>query len=225
MSIIKPWSNFNRSACPKSLRWRNNYRALRRRPGLRELSAQDFWVQEKKDFERLPKCRKYLAERRRRPATAAMRAHMATLGALPDGGVASAEVAAEVNAEAVQVSRNAPPGALAERVLGARSAAVAKRARELALSAFDEYMADRIDAAEFDRRKAEARAKATAEHAPLTELERASAEYTQAVSARTKAEAALLTSEAAEDAAEAKLEAVLRGLERGQPGASGVKTE
>ena len=207
MSIIKPWSNFNRSACPKSLRWRNNYRALRRRPGLRELSAQDFWVQEKKDFERLPKCRKYLAERRRRPAPAAMRAHMATLGALPDGGVASAEVAAEVNAEAVQVSRNAPPGALAERVLGARSAAVAKRARELALSAFDEYMADRIDAAEFDRRKAEARAKATAEHAPLTELERASAAYTQAVSARTKAEAALSTSEAAEDAAEAELEA------------------
>ena len=137
-----------------------------------------------------------------------MRAHMATLGALPDGGVASAEVAAEVNAEAVQVSRNAPPGALAERVLGARSAAVAKRrARELALSAFDEYMADRIDAAEFDRRKVEARAKATAEHAPPTELERASAEYIEAVSARTKAEAALSTSEAAEDAAEAELEA------------------
>ena len=52
--------------------------------------------------------------------------------------------------------------------------------------------------------------KATAEHAPLTELERASAAYTQAVSACTKAEAALSTSEAAEDAAEAKLEAVLR---------------
>ena len=200
-------ANFNRSACPKSLRWCNNYRAVRRRPGLRPLSAEDFWIQEAVDFERLPKCRKYLAERRRRPAPAAMRAHMATLGALPDGGVASAEVAAEVNAEAVQVSRNAPPGALAERVLGARSAAVAKRARELALSAFDEYMADRIDAAEFDRRKAEARAKATAEHAPLTELERASAEYIEAVSARTKAEAALSTSEAAEDAAEAELEA------------------
>ena len=55
---------------------------------------------------------------------------------------------------------------------------------------------------------AAAREKATAEHAPLTELERASAEYTEAVSARTKAEAA-------EDAAEAKLEAVLRGLEGG----------
>ena len=105
------------------------------------------------------------------------------------------------------------------------TAAVDKRARELALSAFDEYMAGRIDAAEFDRRKAEARAKATAEHAPLTQLERASAEYMEAVSARTKAEAALSTSEAAEDAAEAKLEAVLRGLERGQPGSSGVKAE
>jgi hypothetical protein len=56
------------------------------------------------------------------------------------------------------------------------TAAVDKRARELALSAFDEYMAGRIDAAEFDRQKAEARAKATAEHAPLTaELEPSSA--------------------------------------------------
>jgi hypothetical protein len=36
---------------------------------------------------------------------------------------------------------------------------------------------------------------------------------------------ALSTSEAAEDAAEAKLEAVLRGLERGQPGSSVAKVE
>ena len=268
-------ANFNRSACPKSFWWRSNYRAARRRPGLRPLSEHDFWVRAEHDFERMPKCRKYLAERRRRPALAVTRAHLDTLVALADGGVASAEMAAEVNAEAVQVSRNAPPalhstatdqeevavvgertfaqrdaegrkrtidlnnetprkrgraaaGALEERVVGARSvctAAVDKRARELALPAFDEYMADRIDAAEFDRRKAEARAKATAEHAPLTELERASAEYMEAVSARTKAEAARSTSEAAEDAAEAKLEAVLRGLERGQPGSSGVKAE
>ena len=118
--------------------------------------------------------------------------------------------------------------ALEERVVSARSvctAAVDKRTRELAQPAFDEYMADRIDAAELDRRKAAAREKATAEHAPLTELERASAEYTGAVSARTKAEAALATSEAAEDAAEAQLEAVLRELERGQPGPSGVKVK
>ena len=86
-------------------------------------------------------------------------------------------------------------------------------------------MADRIDEATFKQGKAAAREKATAEHAPLTELERASAEYTEAVSARTKAEAALATSEAAEDAAEAKLAAVLRGLERGEPGPSGVKAE
>ena len=46
-----------------------------------------------------------------------------------------------------------------------RRAPVDKRARELALPAFDEYMADRIDAAELDKRKAEAYAKATAEHA------------------------------------------------------------
>ena len=105
------------------------------------------------------------------------------------------------------------------------TAAVDKRARELALSALDEYMADQIDDATFKQRKAEAREKATAEHAQLTELERASAEYTEAVSARTTAEATLATSEAAEDAAEAKLEAVLRGLERGPPGPSGVKAE
>ena len=94
------------------------------------------------------------------------------------------------------------------------------RVRELAQPALDEYMADRIDAAELDRRKTQARQKATAEHAPLTELDRASAGYMEAVSARTKAEAALSTSEAAEDAAEAKLEAVLHALEQGQPGAS-----
>ena len=86
-------------------------------------------------------------------------------------------------------------------------------------------MADQIDEATLKQRKAEARAKATAEHAPLTELESASSGYMEAVSARTKAEVALATTEAAEDAAEAKLEAVLRALERGQPGSSGVKAE
>ena len=134
--------------------------------------------------------------------------------------------AIDLEAETPRKRGRGASGALEERVVSARSvctAAVDKRVRELAQPAFDEYMADRIDAAELDRRKAAAREQATAEHAPLTELERASAEYTEAVSARTKAEAALATSEAAEDAAEAKLEAVLRGLERGQPGPSGVK--
>ena len=90
--------------------------------------------------------------------------------------------------------------------------------RELIQPAFERWVAEEIDEATLKQRKAEARAKATAEHASLTELERASAAYTQAVSARTRAEAA-------EDAAEAKLEAVLRGLERGQPGSSGAKAE
>ena len=136
--------------------------------------------------------------------------------------------AIDLEAETPRKRCRGASGALEERVVSARSvctAAIDKRVRELAQSALDEYMADRIDAAELDRRKAAAREKATAEHAPLTELERASAEYTEAVSARTKAEAALATSEAAEDAAEAKLEAVLRGLERGQPGPSGVKVK
>ena len=129
--------------------------------------------------------------------------------------------AIDLEAETPRKRGRGAAAALEERVVSARSvctAAVDKRARELALSAFDEYMADQIDEATFKQRKAAAREKATAEHAPLTELERASAEYTEAVSARTKAEAA-------EDAAEAKLEAVLRGLERGQPGPSGVKAE
>ena len=129
--------------------------------------------------------------------------------------------AIDLEAETPRKRGRGASGALEERVVSARSvctAAIDKRVRELAQSALDEYMADRIDAAELDRRKAEAREKATAEHAPLTELERASAEYTEAVSARTKAEAA-------EDAAEAKLAAVLRGLERGEPGPSGVKAE
>ena len=127
--------------------------------------------------------------------------------------------AIDLEAETPRKRGRGASGALEERIVSARSvctAAIDKRVRKLAQPALDEYMADRIDAAELDRRKAAARDKATAEHAPLTELERASAEYTEAVSARTKAEAA-------EDAAEAKLETVLRGLERGQPGPSGVK--
>ena len=129
--------------------------------------------------------------------------------------------AIDLETETPRKRGRAAAGALEERVVGARSvctAAIDKRARELAQPALDEYMADRIDEATLKQRKAEARAKATAEHAPLTELERASAAYTQAVSATRAAEAA-------EDAAEAKLEAVLRGLERGQPGSSGVKAE
>ena len=71
-------ANFNRSACPKSFLWCRNYRAVRERPGLRGLSAQEFWVQAVHDIERMPKCRKYLAERRRRPALAVARARLET---------------------------------------------------------------------------------------------------------------------------------------------------
>ena len=127
--------------------------------------------------------------------------------------------AVDLEAETPRKRGRGASGALEERVVSARSvctAAVDKRAWELAQPALQEYMAEKIDEATLKQRKAEAREKATAEHAQLTELERASAEYTEAVSARTKAEAA-------EDAAEAKLEAVLRELERGQPGPSGVK--
>ena len=129
--------------------------------------------------------------------------------------------AIDLEAETPRKRGRGAAAALEERVVSARSvctAAVDKRARELAQPALDEYMADQIDEATLKQRKAAAREKATAEHAQLTELERASAEYTEAVSARTKAEAA-------EDAAEAKLEAVLRELERGQPGPSGVKVK
>jgi hypothetical protein len=136
--------------------------------------------------------------------------------------------AIDLETETPRKRGRAAAGGMEERVVGARSvctAAIDKRVRELIQPAIEQWVAEEIDAAELDRCKADAREKATAEHAPLTELERASAEYTQAVSARTKAEAALSASEAAEDAAEAKLEAVLRGLERGQPGSSGVKAE
>ena len=129
--------------------------------------------------------------------------------------------AIDLEAETPRKRCRGASGALEERVVSARSvctAAVDKRVRELIKPAFEQFAADQIDGAELDRLKTEARVKATREHAQLTELERASAEYTEAVSARTKAEVA-------EDAAEAKLEVVLRGLERGQPGPSGVKAE
>ena len=104
--------------------------------------------------------------------------------------------------------------AVEERIQGARSTcavAVDKVVLTLTQPAFEQYMADQFDAAELDKRKAEARVKATAEHAPLAELDRASAAYTAAVEARREMEAA-------EDAAEATLEAVLREVEQGSPG-------
>ena len=116
-----------------------------------------------------------------------------------------------------------------ERVAKARSvcsAAVDKRVRELAQPALDDFMADRIDAAELVKRKAAAREKAASEHKPLATLDAAFAAYTKAVAAREKAYQAYTKAEAAEDAAEAKLAVALRELEQGQAGPSGaVKAE
>ena len=97
--------------------------------------------------------------------------------------------AIDLEAETPRKRGRGASAALEERVVSARSvctAAVDKRVRELAQSAWDEYIADQIDEATLKQRKAEAREKATAEHAQLTMLERASAEYTEAVSARTR---------------------------------------
>ena len=157
------------------------------------------------------------------PSTAADQDEVAVVGerTFAQRDAESRKRAIDLETETPRKRGRAAAGALEERVVGARSvftAAIDKRVRELVQPALDEYMADQIDEATLKQRKAEARAKATAEHAPLTELERASAAYTQAVSASRAAEAA-------EDAAEAKLEAVLRGLEQGQPRSSGVKAE
>ena len=69
------------------------------------------------------------------------------------------------------------------------SAAVDKRVRELAQPALDDFMADRIDAAELVKRKAAAREKAASEHKPLATLDAAFAAYmyTKAVAVREKA--------------------------------------
>jgi hypothetical protein len=131
--------------------------------------------------------------------------------------------AIDLDAESPRKRGGTVSAAMQGRVVGARSvctAAVDKRVRELTSLAIEQWNAGQIDGAKLDRRRDEAHVKPTAEHASLIELDRASFVYREAVSARTKAEAALSASEVAEDAAEAKLEAVLRALERGQPGSS-----
>ena len=131
--------------------------------------------------------------------------------------------AIDLDTESPRKRGRAVAAALEERVVSARSvctAAVDKRVRELTMPAIEQWNAGQIDGAELDRRRDEARLKAMAEHASLTALDRASFDYREAVSARTKAEAALSAAEAAEDAAEAQLEELLRALERGQPSGS-----
>ena len=131
--------------------------------------------------------------------------------------------AIDLDTESPRKRGRAVAAALEERVVSARSvctAAVDKRVRELTMPAIEQWNAGQIDGAELDRRRDEAWLKAMAEHASLTALDCASFDYKEAVSARTKAEAALSAAEAAEDAAEAQLEELLRALERGQPSGS-----
>jgi hypothetical protein len=138
----------------------------------------------------------------------------ASTSARTAGAAVDADGATDLDAEETPRKGRAAVAAVEERIQGARSVctvAIDKVVLTLTQPAFEQYMADQFDAAELDKRKAEARAKATAEHAPLTELERASAAYTAAVSARREMEAA-------EDAAEATLEAVMCEVEQGSPG-------
>ena len=106
------------------------------------------------------------------------------------------------------------------RVAKARSLCsteVDARARELMEEHYKEFIAERIDGAELERRRAAARDQAAKEHPPLSALETAFAAYTAAAAAEQAAEAR-------REAAEATLEAALRALEKkGEAGPSGVR--
>ena len=119
---------------------------------------------------------------------------------------------------------------LQTRVATARSvcsAAVDKRVKELIQPAIDDYVADKIDAATLDQRKAAARKTAEAEHAPLSALDAAFGKYTAAVAARVAAEEGVDKAMAAEDAAEAEVQAAVRALLPAEAGSSSgvVKSE
>ena len=110
------------------------------------------------------------------------------------------------------------------------TAAVHKRVEELIRPAVADFVVDKIDEVELGRRKAAARAKAEAEHAPLSALDAAYGKYTAAVAARVatedEAEKAIAAAMGAEDAAEAELQAAVKALlpssSSGQAGPSGV---
>ena len=106
------------------------------------------------------------------------------------------------------------------RVAKARSlcsSEVDARARELMEEHYKEFIAERLDGAELQRRRAAAREQAAKEHPPLSALETAFAAYTAAAAAEQAAEAR-------REAAEATLEAALRALEKkGEAGPSGVR--
>ena len=95
---------------------------------------------------------------------------------------------------------------------------VDKKVVALVQPAIEEWVANKIDAAELERRKAEARKAAEAEDARLSALDAAHAKCTAAVAARVAHEEAGEKLRAAEDAAEAEL----RKLLPAEAGPSGV---
>ena len=95
--------------------------------------------------------------------------------------------------------------------------------KEILAPAVDEYAHDKIDDAEFIRRKAAARAQAAAEHQGLSALDAAFDAYQAAVRAREAAWAAYDKAADDEEAAEAALNKALAALEPGPSGA--VKAE
>ena len=96
--------------------------------------------------------------------------------------------------------------------------AVDKKVVRLTLPAFELFVANKIDAAELEARKAAARKAAEAEDKRLRALDAAHEKYTAAVEARAAAEDAAETLRADEDAAEAEL----RKLLPAEAGPSGV---
>jgi len=122
--------------------------------------------------------------------------------------IAGRKRAIDLEVETPQAKRK-PPADLETRVATARSLCSAQsdaKFRELFQAAFDEYMLDRISAAELDRRKARAREQAQQDSPLLTSLESAFDAHTRAIEARASAAAA-------EDKAKAELEAVLERIE------------
>ena len=118
---------------------------------------------------------------------------------------------------------------LQTKVAKARSvctAEVHKRVEELMRPAVADYIVNKIDASELDRRKTAAVAKAESEHAPLSTLDAAYSKYTAAVAARVAAEDEAEKATAAEDAAMAQLQAAVKALvpssSSGEAGPSGV---
>jgi len=144
-----------------------------------------------------------------------------------------AEKDAELRKRAVDLEYDTPrkrsrtqASQLEERVAKARSStngAIKRRMKELAAADYDEFMEDKIDAAELERRKEATRVQATADHQQRTALDKAYDEYTAAGEAREAACKAQAAAADVEEAAEAALHKVLQLLEAGPSGA--VKAE